>query len=95
MNDERNSPDVAVQLLAELHAARSAGQFVSLLNRLDQRKGDLEAETAAGIAREALGQLAELTQSTPDVAGQIMVTHLLPWCAMRRDSGFRGRGNEQ
>ncbi len=87
MNIEKEPADVAVQLLAELHAARSVGQFVSLLNRLDQRKGDLETETAAGIAREALGQLAELTESTPEVAGQIMVTHLLPWCAMRRDSG--------
>jgi hypothetical protein len=56
------------------------------MNRLDQSKGDLEAETAAGIAREALGQLAEVTDNAPEEAATIIVEHLLPWCLMPRNS---------
>ncbi len=87
MSNEKTTGDVAVHLLAELDAAQSIDQFVTLLHRIDKNRGDLEADTAAGIAHCALSRLADLTDSSPESAAEIIVAHLLPWCAKPVDSG--------
>jgi len=86
MTSEDYRETLEAELCVELDASKSVVDFRTLLQRIDQNRESVGIEKAAEIAWEANASLRELTSEIPDVAAELIIAQLLPWCELPLES---------